>query len=292
VFDSFSGADETGLPSHPPDLNAVGSPWMTTAPAPAAVLRGQRLGVGLMDPAVTMNAAVIEADTPDGTIGVDWHAAQGSATAVGYPVGAIIFRVRDVANYLIAGFNLGGHHQSLSIWRVEANVATQLALASVPPPDGRTHRLEVVLSGPQIELWVDGVRHFQVSEWYNSWEGTHGLRWVATYDAVSTFDHFTIRGTRRCATIGSSASEIGAAAGVVTVPVTAASDCTWTATSLSPWLQVTAPAGGTGSGQATILASPNMTATARTGGVLIGGGCTPLRRAPASPVCRSGASHC
>ena len=74
IFDSFTGPNEQGLPAHTPDVNVIGTPWVTTDPSPAGVIRSNQLQPTGVDWDTFINGAFIEADTPDGAIGVDWHA--------------------------------------------------------------------------------------------------------------------------------------------------------------------------------------------------------------------------
>jgi len=64
-------------------------------------------------------------------VGVDWTPAQWAGQKpAATPIGAVMFRVHDEINYLVAGYGLGGY--PFSAWKVEQNAWTLLASANIP----------------------------------------------------------------------------------------------------------------------------------------------------------------
>ena len=181
-----------------------------------------------------------------------------------------MFRVRNVTNYLVAGYNLGGGYP-FSLWKVIDNAWHLIAETDHPLPNGGPHRLEVVLQGPSISVWSDGVLKIQATELYNATESKHGMRWVSAYDQWSTFDNFTVRGTRRCGTLSASSVDIGAASRGYGVSLSAPGGCEWTAYSMSDWITLTSPTSGSGSATVTFTVGANMSTTPRTGSLSVGG---------------------
>ena len=81
----------------------------------------------------------------------------------------------------------------------------------------------------------------------------------------------TQAGTSCAPTISPTSANVVAAGGTGSVPVTAATGCTWTATSNAPWITVTAGATGSGSGSVSYSVAANTGTASRTGTVTIAG---------------------
>jgi hypothetical protein len=74
----------------------------------------------------------------------------------------IMFRVRDANNYYRLTWDMQRKQRRLV--KKEGGVFTLLAADSVPYVQYRTYQVEVVTQGTQLEVWVDGVRIFQVTD--------------------------------------------------------------------------------------------------------------------------------
>lgn len=75
--------------------------------------------------------------------------------------------------------------------------------------------------------------------------------------------------TVRCATeFPASAPTVAAGGGQVNIPVAAARECTWTATSEATWINIS-PSSGQGEGTLTLSVHPNQTAVSRSGAIVI-----------------------
>jgi len=184
VHDSFTGPDGTLLTARPLDVSQLGGRWTVSGGTPA-VLRGNRMTAQAVGPGLM---ALVEGGAPDATVGATWHAGPGT-----YASGGIIARASDDQNYLIAYAS----HVYLMLQRVAWGNAT--TLASVRFDDdyfqGRSHRLELRVLGPAIEVWLNGEPQIQVTDSFNLGASKHGLRLWSQFDAVSTFDDFSVIGT-------------------------------------------------------------------------------------------------
>jgi Viral BACON domain len=219
-------------------------------------------------------AATIDADATDGIISADWWpAASGYASA--HPIGGILFR-GDLAhgNFWVAGsgfFGLG-----LSLWKVTNWSWALNATSSVPVVPGWPHHVEVHLAGPSIEVWWDGVRELQAMDGMGGASSVHGLYTWTNWDWVSTFDNFSIVGSRRCVSPVSPQNVIASETGQTgTLTVSAAPSCEWQAFTDVPWISA-APASGASSGTIAYTVAQNSTApnsvgTIRSGTIVIGG---------------------
>jgi hypothetical protein len=78
-------------------------------------------------------------------------------------------------------------------------------------------------------------------------------------------------------TLSASSLSFGASGGSNSVTVTAASHCTWTATSDRGWMSITSGASGSGGGTVNVAVSSNPTDTVRTGTLTIAGLAVPVR---------------
>ena len=188
-FDTFTGADGAWLVSHAPDVNGAAGVWASLAPV-MPLLHGQQLAPSEPDTNTYVNGALIAMPAADGVLGVDWTGASTN-TMWGYPMGGLRVRATDADNGFVVGFGLAGPG-SLALYRVVAGAWTMLGQNSVPNSAGRTARLEVVLNGPNIGVYENGVLKIQVRDSYHQAVARHGLYWVSAWDWGSTFDNLSL----------------------------------------------------------------------------------------------------
>ena len=74
----------------------------------------------------------------------------------------VMFRVRDANNYYRLTWDMQRKQRRLV--KNEGGVFTLLAADSVPYVQNKAYQVEIVAQGSQLEVWIDGVRIFQVTD--------------------------------------------------------------------------------------------------------------------------------
>jgi hypothetical protein len=74
----------------------------------------------------------------------------------------VMFRVRDANNYYRLTWDMQRKQRRLV--KKEGGVFTLLAADSVPYVQNKAYQIEIVAQGAQLEVWIDGVRIFQVTD--------------------------------------------------------------------------------------------------------------------------------
>jgi hypothetical protein len=180
-YDRFSGANNTLLSAHTPDLNRLGAGWVLIGLAP-------RLSDGLATvPGVsdTWQSAVLETTAADLTLATDWRAGTG-----GWPWCGLIVRYVDDNNRLMVVCD----QNTLALWRRQAGNWVVVQSVSWPVTAGTTHHLQATLAGSSIQVWADGVLKLQVTESFNVAATRHGLGWAPWVDPEGAYDNFEVRG--------------------------------------------------------------------------------------------------
>ncbi len=73
----------------------------------------------------------------------------------------IMFRYRDADNYY--RFSWDSQRIYRRLVKNEGGVFTELAVDHVPYVQGQNYQVEIVAYGTQLEVWIDGIRIFQVA---------------------------------------------------------------------------------------------------------------------------------
>jgi hypothetical protein len=287
VYDGFTAGDGVLIANHAPDVAPTGSAW-TVNGFPQMLVRGQRFAQSVPESTYMNMEAAIDSGATDGVIGVDWWPA-GVGTAAGHPIGGLLFRYRDAGNYWVAGSGIYGY--GLSLWKVQNWAWTQVATSNVVPVQQQPHRLEVHLTGPNIEVWWDGVRQMQAVDAVGAASSIHGIFMLTNWEWLSTFDNFSVVGSPRCVSpIDPSAITVAAGGTTGTITLSATPSCSWSSFSDASWISLLAPLSGTGNGSITYVASANNTApntngSTRTGTIIAGGRALVVTQPPLPDPC-------
>lgn len=268
VYDSFTGAINTPLPVHTPEINSLGQPWTAMSSASPTLQANGVSALGQTDPLV---GAALDTGATDVTVGVDWRPADAIATSLGFPLGLVVLRVQDSSNFLVAGFGLDGY--PIGVGKYMNGAFFVLRSATLPPSvAGITSRhLEVSASGTHIGVSVDGSQVIDMLNADYADQTRHGMLWKS-WDVSSQLDNFSVRGVPRCVTsVTSSATSIDHLGDQLVLTITAPPTCMWAASTDSDWLPASLSAGsGTGSGTALVGVARNF-GDQRSGHVVVGG---------------------
>jgi hypothetical protein len=184
VYDSFTGANGSLLTTHTPDTSLPGRPWTSVLGATPTLSGGHLVR------ATGTQVALIDGGTPDATVGVWWYPNPQAGTGLD---AGLVFRAVDAYNFFL--FQM--YQDRLILYRVVNGQWTQLWLSFLEGGEPRTgsHYLQAVLSGSTITLnWDWGAQSYTTTDSAHINATKHGLRSLNTYEAVSTYDHFSIGG--------------------------------------------------------------------------------------------------
>ena len=245
VYDSFSEGGGLSISTRVPDVNVDGNTW---------VVRGSP-NIGLFNGRIraTNNGSLVfgtvDSGTPNGTVSVIWRPVLGSSTP--QPNGGVVFRYVNETSYWYAQY----WERNLYLMRVTPAGHVQVAVDGVMNAVNATHQLALILDGPRIQVWWDGILRIEVTDSMNETATRHGVLWHSQTDAGSWMDDFSVnvdfitpvrppQPPEPCinGVWPPSRASWPTAGGTDTVTLSAAG-CAWEARSTVPWIQVTTPSG-------------------------------------------------
>ncbi|WP_407310894.1 hypothetical protein [Desulfosporosinus sp. SB140] len=97
----------------------------------------------------------------------------------------LILRASDVQNYLMV--STASSNTAYSLFRVVANVATQIGTYTTTPVNG--DEVKTILNGTSIQVFINGLLRISVTESFNQTATKFGIG-TAANDPTSRFDNF------------------------------------------------------------------------------------------------------
>ena len=171
VYDRFSGDDGTRLAAHVPDIAIAGGRWSTTG-APDVSLQHEQFAHEASDSAYGQTTTLLDSGATDGVVGIDWNAV-AAGTRSNAPIGGVVFRWQDANNFWVAGGGFFG--SGVSLWKVVAGTWIPVSNTNLSIAVPQSHRLEVKLAGPNIEVWWDGARQIQATDAFSAGASMAGV---------------------------------------------------------------------------------------------------------------------
>jgi len=158
VLDNFTDSDSTGLNSHTPDTDTVGSGWIdATALSGNGTIQGNQLQLG-----VDNRGHVIDSGQSDCDIDVDWILSAGNDR------NSVIFRWQDTSNYWLCNFR-----EPNSDIQIVENITVRAS--SSYTWSGSSYAINVNLNGTGIDCSVDGVSQVTYTSSSYQTETHHGI---------------------------------------------------------------------------------------------------------------------
>jgi hypothetical protein len=125
------------------------------------------------------------ANFKNGTVSVDFMAVSGKVDQAA----GLVARYRNKDNYYITRAN--ALEDNVRLYKVEAGKRTQLASANLKVTPNQWHNLKFELAGPQLTVFYDDKKLFEVADTTFEDSGKVGL-WTKA-DSVTYFDNLTIK---------------------------------------------------------------------------------------------------
>lgn len=276
VFDTFDGAMSTPLSSHEPNRHPAGATWSTIG------ADGIRLNdLNEIYPLVHSEYEIgtIESGTADGTVSAVWRPYNDNQ----YANGGIIFRYVNETSYWYARM-IG---RSLELRRVTSEGHVTVASVGTGNPTGMRLQIAVLLDGPRIQVWLNGMLQLQFTDGMNELATRHGVIFHSAFNGESSLDDFSVNSQfitpvlppqpvvqcRAGAWPPSGASWL-AVGGTDTATISGGADCVWHAESTVPWIHLVQTSG---IGETYLDYSVDLnTGGPRAGAIVINGGSWPV----------------